>query len=57
MLITNGKYPRNIETEKNIAFVPPAVGICNKSSFIHAGRIGKMQLKNVATCFNIKTNR
>ena len=57
MLIANSKYPRNIESEKNITFIPSAFGICNKRSFVHTRRIGEMHLKNVAAGFNIKTNR
>ena len=48
------KYPGNIKPEKDIAFVPLAVGVGDKLFFRHTLRVGDMKLEYVTSRFNIK---
>ena len=50
------KHPRNIEPKMNISIKPTAHRFRNIALFNHRSWIGKMQLENMTTSFNIETN-
>ena len=56
MLFAYIKYPWNIKAKEQIAFVPFASGVGDEISLRHAGGVGNMQLKYMATGFDIKAN-
>jgi len=53
----NRENPGYVESKINISVRPFSGRFSDKGPIKHRLRVGKMQLKNVSTCFNIYTYR
>ena len=50
------KNAAQVKPKANIPAKKLAIGFIQKCPFVHAGCIGKMELKNMAAGFNMNTN-
>jgi len=50
------KYPADVETKMSIITEKVAGGFSQEGLFSNPLSVGKNQLENVTSCFNIKTN-